>query len=481
MLLSLLKVPRLCFVLGLGSAGAACLPAGNPCAAGDLGCTGYSSYVLYQFRDASTAELDCLLDRDRIAPGITTIDINPGTGASNAQEFICLNDRILFQADDGTHGAELWSTDGTAAGTMLLMDIQPGATGSTPRNFARMGDVLFFGADNGTNGEEVWRTDGTAAGTYLLHDVNPGAGASTSQGFLELNGLIYFHAFDGSSNEVHSTDGITLTNLTGTDPDYGGGSGSATVLAGQFFFWDGDHNTLNRELYSYGPAAGLTFLQDILVGGAGSFPTELTAFHNMVLLQGDDGGATFGSEIRLSSGTDFQTIDFNPGTASSTPQYFFDFGDRALLRATNGSGTGLAATDGTSAGTTMITTTVQPFDTFAGLNGSAYFNGFNGGEQELWVTDGSAGGTSLVADLNSGGSSSPNKLTATDSYLVFRANGTSTGNEFYVMDTNRNVTLYDISPGAGGSLPDNLYAADELIFFRATDTTNGYELRVFKQ
>ena len=40
--------------------------------------------------------------------------------------------KLYFSAYDGTNGNELWESDGTAAGTVMVKDINPGADGSYP-------------------------------------------------------------------------------------------------------------------------------------------------------------------------------------------------------------------------------------------------------------------------------------------------------------------------------------------------------------
>jgi len=85
-----------------------------------------------------------------------------------------LGNNLLFTADDGVVGAELWITDGTEAGTQLLLDINPGTASSTIKFLASFNNMVYFLAKTDAKGHEIWVSDGTAAGTKLLKDINPG-------------------------------------------------------------------------------------------------------------------------------------------------------------------------------------------------------------------------------------------------------------------------------------------------------------------
>ena len=50
-------------------------------------------------------------------------DINNGSTGNYAQFFTAVGSTLYFQANDGTHGGELWKSDGTAAGTVMVKDI----------------------------------------------------------------------------------------------------------------------------------------------------------------------------------------------------------------------------------------------------------------------------------------------------------------------------------------------------------------------
>ncbi len=61
----------------------------------------------------------------------------------------------VFRGRDGVLGYELWRSDGTAAGTVLVQDIAPGRAGSDPLDSTKAGQRMFFNANNGTAGLEL--------------------------------------------------------------------------------------------------------------------------------------------------------------------------------------------------------------------------------------------------------------------------------------------------------------------------------------
>ena len=107
------------------------------------------------------------------------VDIHPGVGdldvpySSRPHHLTAIGDRLLFFADDGTHGSELWLSDGSAGGTHLVRDIRPGPESSLLRGArvpatATLRTVALFAADSNGAGSALWRSDGTAEGTFAL-------------------------------------------------------------------------------------------------------------------------------------------------------------------------------------------------------------------------------------------------------------------------------------------------------------------------
>src|SRR5262249_22108506 len=105
-------------------------------------------------------------------------------------------------ADDGTHGRQVWRSDGTTAGTFLLQDINPGGF-SYPFALTSFNGQLFW-SENG-----LWKSDGTVAGTVLVKDISVSPYGPTAPLTVAF-GKLFFGATDGAHGvELWDSDGTT--------------------------------------------------------------------------------------------------------------------------------------------------------------------------------------------------------------------------------------------------------------------------------
>ncbi|HVF96183.1 MAG TPA: hypothetical protein VM871_02615, partial [Flavisolibacter sp.] len=139
---------------------------------------------------------------------------------SNPAAYQVFNGTVLFWAETADEGRELWRTDGTTGGTTLVKDVRTGPASSINTGFpmpnisilSPFKNRMLFMADDGVSGEEIWTTDGTTVGTYRLQDINPGPDRSfvSLPTSVALNGKLYFAAYQqGSGSELWETDGTT--------------------------------------------------------------------------------------------------------------------------------------------------------------------------------------------------------------------------------------------------------------------------------
>ncbi len=137
----------------------------------------------------STEQGRRLYRTDGTASGTILLRSFPGSISTDPENLIELNGKVLFNGYSPAEGVELWQTDGTPEGTELVHDTDPAANGPSSvvnggfRYPAKLGSRVYYqgnsGRGNGFGGSlpghglELWTTDGTDAGTYEVKDLNP--------------------------------------------------------------------------------------------------------------------------------------------------------------------------------------------------------------------------------------------------------------------------------------------------------------------
>ena len=125
-------------------------------------------------RNAPFHGFELLETRISLSVQVGSVGIISGNGgfgppSFHLSSFVDDNGTLLFANDDGVHGSELWRSDGTPVGTMLVKDIYPGPTGSEPSLFATPSSISYFTAYDGQDStRKLWITNGVARHTRLV-------------------------------------------------------------------------------------------------------------------------------------------------------------------------------------------------------------------------------------------------------------------------------------------------------------------------
>jgi ELWxxDGT repeat protein len=181
-------------------------------------------------------------------PAGTGPAVAAAAGMTRLESLQAIGGRLYFAAvrEHDPAGRLLpWVSDGTTAGTAPLIpaaaagEIDLGLSGAydfAPEDLLRFVEVngrVFFAASDPVHGDELWATDGTSEGTARVRDVIPGERGSYPRGLVAWNGRLWFRALDA----VHGME-----------------------------LWTSD-----------GSAEGTRLVQDIAAGASWSTPRELAA------------------------------------------------------------------------------------------------------------------------------------------------------------------------------------------------------------
>jgi ELWxxDGT repeat protein len=475
------------------------------------------------FLGSSSASGAGLYETDGTAADTRFIASVPTTFASGT--FTISGSKAFFLAGDNTTGAELWVTDGTSGGTHLVENIAPGFTSSNPAALTPFDGGVVFTADDGQHGQQVWFSDGTAGGTFQL-DINqtsdPSAAFNVGSAFV-LGGKTYVIGYSysagplGPENEqgvLLSTDGTaagTAVVAMLNDPQPGVNSAPVQQLNStqaifdiadqQLWITDGANAgtfevTGNFVIPEIGPVitmGGLAFFEggehgepfaDLFVTDGSRNPATDVAADVSNLFSGD--GLIFytapasgqnQSALYAYQPTSQQITPLATFATGAIPAFVVKSAGQAVLGSQEGDQQAqLWVTDGSAAGTVMLAQAPgnSDFSDFTELGGKVYFGSFfsnSVANDGLWVTDGTAAGTHEIRNIDVIYQS----LIAVGGDLLFLATDSSNRTAGWSYNPSTGIAT-ESAPTAVTSLPSDFTVAGNAAYFVASDASSQGEL-----
>ena len=123
-------------------------------------------------------------------------------GELYVRDLIDVNGTLFFRGENDTNGSELWKSDGTVDGTVLVKDIVSEEDSSYPEDFVNVNGTLYFTAETNEHGRELWRSDGTAEGTIMIKDIKDGSSSSNPRMVAVVDNKLYFYTYDENKSQI---------------------------------------------------------------------------------------------------------------------------------------------------------------------------------------------------------------------------------------------------------------------------------------
>jgi ELWxxDGT repeat protein len=434
--------------------------------------------------------------------------------------FAQFGNGMLFAGDDGVHGLELWKTDGTIPGTIMVKDISAGPSGSGISSIYVFNGKAYFAAYDGIHGTQLWQSDGTAKGTVMVKDagLTPVGNGSQPGKFTSYNGLLYFTATsDGTTFSLWKTDGTSNGTVQVTGNDYsvitqlivvgnmlyfinGGlwqsdgttaGTKQITVDSNQIigmltnvnnklvFITDENYYFQNVNLYTLSPSASKPVLLQSFNPGTYSTSTidNLTAVGSNFFFSIRTGGIdASGTDVLWTSdctaaGTKIvASYNWPQGLAYNNMRNFINFNNKLYFAATS-TGT-LSTSDGTAAGTVQAANVTVDYAVVPVISNGKFYYSNNG---SLWSYNGATAKQELKQP------SMPQGLFNDNGLLYF----TVGANNAYALWNNAPAGQLQVTMGyqslANGSTSAITSKPDSVVTNQITVTNTGSSTLVFSE
>ncbi len=408
---------------------------------------------------------------------IRTFDAAPGNEPANLTNA---NGTVYFSTDDGAHGDELWKSNGSEAGTVLVKDIVPGIDNSSPSLLTAVNGILYFAVHDQNIGAVLWQSKGSAANTKLVPNPDANNGALNVNQLVNVSGFLYLTGLSDDQTGIFWIDSAGQVHSGGAlnDPN------TEIEPLGETLYVATDQVSVGTELFqTQGTDDSMSLVKDIDPGVESSTPLHLTASRGKLYFSADDG--VHGRELwkytppklkvkRITTLPDFYELGVINGVA-------FEFASDSSH------GTELWKTN-LSTGKSALVKDINPghgnsfvgdeTHTAAVVNGLLIFNAFDSKHGlETWRSDGTAQGTFILKDFTPGTADSTFSgfsAVAIGSLLYFTNTDPQHGRELWKTDGTSagTVLVRDLVPGADSGNPFELTAMDGTLYFETADSNH---------